>query len=224
MQKNLEAFIFDMDGTLIDNMMVHHRAWQQQMAIEGFTFSLEQIVEKCHGKNVEIIERLFGDKYSPEERLRFSNDKEAIYRSLYKNEVKPIDGLISFLKEAKAAGIKMGIGTAAQYANVNFIMDTLDLRNYFEVIVADVDVTLGKPNPEVFLKVAKLLMVNPENCVVFEDSPVGAKTAENAAMPVYILTTTHAAQEFSGFKTVVETRENYLNLSVNMIKNTLNVT
>jgi beta-phosphoglucomutase len=96
MQKNLKALIFDMDGTIIDNMMVHHRAWQKQLAIEGFTFSIEEVIEKCHGKNVEIIERLFGDKYSPEERLQFSNQKEAIYRELYKPNVKPVEVLVKF--------------------------------------------------------------------------------------------------------------------------------
>jgi beta-phosphoglucomutase len=209
-----KAIIFDMDGTMIDNMMVHHRAWQQQLLIEGYTYTLAQIIQEFHGKNLEIIERIFGDHYSPEERLRFSNDKEAKYREMYRPELKLIEGLPELLAIAYENEIPIGIGTAAQYANVDLVLDSLNIRNYFDTIVADVDVENGKPNPEVFLKVAQNLGVCPEHCLVFEDSPVGAKTALNAGMPAIIITSTHKAHEFSAFENVVKCINNYHEIDI----------
>jgi beta-phosphoglucomutase len=203
-----------MDGTMIDNMMVHHRAWQQQLAIEGFNYTLAEVIEQFHGKNVDIIERVFGDKYSPEERLRFSNDKEAKYREMYRPDLKLIDGLSQLLATAYENEIPMAIGTAAQYANVNLVLDTLNIRNYFNIIVADVDVQKGKPDPEVFLKVAQKLGIEPTNCLVFEDSPVGAKTAQNAGMKAIIITTTHKAHEFESYGHVIKCVPNYENIDI----------
>ena len=209
-----KALIFDMDGTMIDNMMVHHRAWQMQLAIEGYNYTLTEIIEQFHGKNLEIIERIFGDKYSPEERLRFSNDKEKLYREMYKPDLKLIDGLHQLLATAYEHEIPLGIGTAAQYANVNLVLDTLNIRNYFDAIVADIDVQNGKPNPEVFYSVAEKLGVAPENCLVFEDSPIGAQTAQNADMKAIILTTTHKTVEFEKFGNVIKTVPNYLEIDI----------
>jgi beta-phosphoglucomutase len=213
-QKLPKAIIFDMDGTMIDNMMVHHRAWQQQLAIEGFNYTLAEVIEQFHGKNVDIIERVFGDKYSPEERLRFSNDKEAKYREMYLPDLKLIDGLSQLLATAYENEIPMAIGTAAQYANVNLVLDTLNIRNYFNIIVADVDVQKGKPDPEVFLKVAQKLGIEPTNCLVFEDSPVGAKTAQNAGMKAIIITTTHKVHEFESYGHVIKCVPNYENIDI----------
>lgn len=209
-----KALIFDMDGTMVDNMMVHHRAWQQQLHIQGYNYSLSEIIEQFHGKNLDIIERIFGDKYTPEERLRFSNDKEAKYREMYRPDLKLIDGLQQLLATAFEHEIPIGIGTAAQYANVNLVLDTLNIRNYFSAIVADVDVENGKPDPEVFLKAAEKMGAYPEHCLVFEDSPVGAKTAENAGMKAIIITSTHKPHEFSNFSNVVKCINNYEEIDI----------
>lgn len=209
-----KALIFDMDGTMIDNMMVHHRAWQQQLAIEGFSYSLAEIIEHFHGKNLEIIERIFGEKYTAEERLRFSNDKENKYREIYRPDLKLVDGLHELLATAYENDIPMGIGTAAQYANVDMVLDALNIRNYFSAIVADVDVEKGKPDPEVFLTVASKLNVKPEHCLVFEDSPVGAKTAENAGMKAIMITTTHKEHEFSNYKSILKCVSNYTEIDI----------
>jgi beta-phosphoglucomutase len=195
-------------------MMVHHRAWQQQLAIEGYNFTLAEIIEKFHGKNLEIIERIFGEKYSPDERLRFSNDKEKLYRDMYRPELKLIDGLHEVLAAAYENDISIGIGTAAQYANVNLVLDTLNIRNYFQTIVADVDVQKGKPDPEVFLTVANNLGVSPTDCLVFEDSPVGAKTAQNAGMKAIMITSTHRAGEFIGFDNIIKCIQNYTEIDI----------
>jgi beta-phosphoglucomutase len=213
-----KALIFDMDGTMVDNMMVHHKAWQEQLAIEGLPLSLAEVIAVCHGKNLEILERLFGNKYTAAQRLAISNAKEAKYRAIFGKTLCALPGLESLLKSAQKRGIAIGMGTAAQYANVDFVLDGLNLRPYFTTIVADIDVLHGKPHPEVFLKVAAQLGVAPSQCLVFEDSPVGAMAAKNAGMPTVILATTHKLEEFSGFENVVHIMKNYENFDLDNFK------
>lgn len=204
-----KALIFDVDGTLIDNMMVHHRAWQNMLRKVGLDFTMEQVIAECHGKNLEILERLFGDKYTLEQRKAISDEKEAEYRNVYKKIIKPIDGLIDTLNWAKENGLQIGIGTAGQYVNVNFVLDTLQIRPYFDTIVADVDVVKGKPDPEVFLTAATNMQVQPHECLVFEDSPVGAQASARAGMKAVILTTTHKADEFESYNHILQCIPDY---------------
>ncbi len=208
------ALIFDMDGTMVDNMMVHHRAWQQKLAELGLNLTLDEVIATCHGKNDEILERLFGGKYNFEERDRISSEKEAVYREVFLKDLKLIDGLNDMLKTAFKMGIPMGIGTAARPENVDYVLDNLNIRHYFKAIVTSADVDKGKPDPSVFLMVADILGVKYSNCLVFEDSPTGAKTAVNAGMKTIILTTTHKAEEFSEFSSVLKCLPDYTSIDI----------
>ncbi|HLP92469.1 MAG TPA: HAD-IA family hydrolase [Saprospiraceae bacterium] len=197
------AFIFDMDGTMVDNMMTHHKGWQMTLAKYGLDFTMEEVKATCHGKNVEIIERLFPGKYTREESERISAEKEAWYRSIFLPDLKLLPGLQEFLQSAHEAGIPMGIGTAAPKENVDFVLDHLNIRHFFKAVIHAEDVTKGKPEPEVFFKVADQMGVPHAQCLVFEDSPTGAKTALNAGMKAIILTTTHREEEFAGIESVL---------------------
>lgn len=192
-----------MDGTMVDNMMTHHRGWQKTLAEYGLDLSLEEVRQTCHGRNMEIIERLFPGKYTPDERARISEEKESWYRAIFLPELALLPGLAEFLAEAHQAGIQMGIGSAAPRVNVDFVLDNLQIRSYFQSVVPAEAVENGKPAPDVFLRVASELGAVPEDCWVFEDSPTGAKTAENAGMKAILLTTTHTESEFEGISSVV---------------------
>ena len=89
----MAAFIFDMDGTMVDNMMVHHRAWQIKLAELGLEMELEAVRQTIHGKNEEILAKLFGDRFTPEEFKRISWEKENAYRRQFISSLKLIDGL-----------------------------------------------------------------------------------------------------------------------------------
>jgi len=199
----IQGFIFDMDGTMVDNMMVHHRAWQRKLAALGLELTLEEVRQSIHGINEEILERLFGDRFSPEERRRIAWEKEAEYRDIFLSELKLVPGLEAFLKSAQQAGIRMGIGTAAPHENVQFVLENLHLRPLFGSVIDASQVIKGKPDPEVFLRVAEELGADPADCVVFEDSPTGAEAARRAGMQAVIITTTHTAEEFAHFEHVV---------------------
>ncbi|MBK6933282.1 MAG: HAD family phosphatase [Saprospirales bacterium] len=200
----IQGFIFDMDGTMVDNMMVHHRAWQRKLARLGLHLSLEAVKESIHGINEEIVERLFGNRFSPAERRQVAAEKEAEYRAIFLPDLKLVNGLGAFLRDAHAQGIPMGIGTAAPPENVQFVLDHLQLHELFGAVIDARMVQKGKPDPEVFLYVARQLGLPPQNCLVFEDSPTGAEAARRAGMPAVILTTTHRPEEFDRFGHILQ--------------------
>ena len=206
-----------MDGTMVDNMMTHHRGWQMTLRQYGLDLSLPEVITTCHGKNVEIIERLFPGRYTLEERERISFEKESWYRSIFLPELRLVAGLPDLLEAARAAGIPMGIGTAAPQANLNFVLDNLHIRHFFHTVLHADDVDRGKPAPDVFLKAAAQLGVEPADCVVFEDSPTGARTALNAGMKAFIITTTHAAEEFAEIPSVLRCVPDFTELNLSAI-------
>jgi beta-phosphoglucomutase len=170
---------------------------------------LESVRQTIHGKNEEILERLFGDRYSPEERQQLAWEKEAAYREVFKDELGLIDGLAAFLDALKAAGIPLAIGTAAPPENVDFVLDRLQLRDYFKGVVHAGQVKKGKPDPEVFELAAGHLGLPVNACVVFEDSPTGVQTALNAGCKAVVITSTHTREEFAHFPNVLFFIEDY---------------
>ncbi len=192
----MKAIIFDMDGTMFDNMMVHHRAWQKKLQEYDIHLTIEEVKAKIHGVNVEIIEREFPGRFTDDEKVELANGKEATYREIYAPEIELLPGLAELFHELKRRNIPMGVGSAAPPENVEFVLNTLDLWHYFDAIKHADDVQKGKPNPEVFLKVAEELGIDPSECVIFEDTPTGAKAAENAGAKVILVTTTHPKEEF----------------------------
>ena len=197
--KKYQAAIFDMDGTMVDNMMVHHRAWQASLKKLGTDWPIEKVMQEVHGVNEEILHKIYGDRFTREERLAISAEKEKAYRDIFLPELKLISGLTNYLDALEAAKIPMAIGTAAPPENANFLLDNLPIRKYFKAIFHAGDVKNGKPDPEVFLLGIEALGIAPENCIVFEDSITGAAAAKNAGCAAIILTTTHKEAEFAKF-------------------------
>jgi len=212
--KPIKGIIFDMDGTMVDNMMVHHRAWQRKLAALGLELTLEEVMEKIHGVNEEILERLFGDRFTSEQRKRIAWEKEAEYRNIFKKDLKLVEGLPAFLDQLKRIDFPFGIGTAAPAENANFVLDELGIRTYFKAVVHAGHVSKGKPHPEVFQKAAKGIGIAPEHCLVFEDSPTGVHTAQNAGSLAVAVLTTHQKEEFERFDNVVGVVEDFVGVEV----------
>ena len=184
-------------------MMIHHRAWQRKLAELGLDLSIDEVKEQIHGINEEILERIFGDRFTVEERRRISYEKEAAYREIFLPELRLVPGLQGFLEKAKAAGISMAIGTAAPTENVDFVMDNLNLRPYFTGVFDAKDVTKGKPDPEIFHVAAAAMGLSTFDCLIFEDSLTGAEAARRACAKAVIVTTTHRREEFAHFEHII---------------------
>jgi beta-phosphoglucomutase len=203
------AFVFDMDGTLVDNMRFHGAAWQKMLLENGIETAAHDFLVKTAGKtNREIIPNFFKDA-SEERLLELGQRKETIYRELFLPERRAIDGAIEFLTVAKALGVKMAVATAAPVANMEFILDGLDLRRFFAAVTTAADVSHGKPNPEVFLKSAEKLNVEPKNCLVFEDAVNGFEAAHRAGMKSIGIATVKSIEDILKLDSVVEAHDDF---------------
>jgi beta-phosphoglucomutase len=207
----MKAFIFDLNGTMINDMEYHNRAWQRLLNEDlAGNFTPEQVKEQMYGKNPEVLVRIFGpDKFSNEEMDRLSMIKERAYQKEFLPHLKLITGLNEFLEAAYQKGIPMAIGSAAIPFNIDFVLDNLNIRHYFKTIVSADDVELSKPHPETYLKAAQLLNVPATDCIVFEDVPKGVEAAANAGMKAVVLTTTHEMHEFAALDNVLHFSADY---------------
>lgn len=206
------AFIFDMDGTLVDNMRFHTEAWGQMLKENGVEMNAHDFLVKTAGKtNREILPTVFED--ISEERIeQLGRRKETLYREMFLPERKAVAGAVRFLEKARDLGIKMAVATAAPVANMEFILDGLDLRRFFDAVTTADDVTHGKPNPEIFLKSAEKLNVAPEICLVFEDAIGGFEAAHRAGMKSIGITTVNPAEEILRLASVVEAHADFTRL------------
>lgn len=211
-----KAFLFDLNGTVIDDMNYHTEAWQNILNNDlGANFSREEVKAEMYGKNEEVLGRFFGkDHFTMERMNELSFEKERRYQQAYLPKLALIDGLKDFLAHAKAAGIKMAIGSAAIPFNIDFVLNNLQLRDYFSIVVSADDVTTSKPHPETFLQCAVALGVDPKDCIVFEDAPKGVESAENAGMQTFVLTTTHPKEDFKQYSNVIGFGRDYTDLFI----------
>ena len=207
----MKAFIFDLNGTMVHDMEYHTRAWQQLFNEDlGGSFSWDEVKPQMYGKNREVLVRVFGpDRFTGEEMDRLGMEKERRYQQEFRPHLALLPGLRELLEQAHQRGIPMAIGSAAIPFNIDFVLDNLNIRHYFRAIVSADDVTVSKPNPEVFLRCAELLGVPPADCLVFEDVPKGAEAALNAGMKAIVLTTTHAEAEFAHLPNVLHFGPDY---------------
>src|SRR5271154_7041858 len=191
------AFIFDMDGVIVDSNPYHKIALKQFCEKYGHHLSEEELHTKIYGRtNKEWITNIFGEL--PKEQLtRYAEEKEALYRQLYQHEICPVEGLIDFLQNLGANKILRAIGTSAPRANVDFTLSKTNTSDYFSVILDESNVQHGKPNPEIYIAVARALNLPPSQCIVFEDSLSGVAAGKNAGCKVVGITTTHIASELA---------------------------
>lgn len=193
---NSIALLFDMDGVIVDNHEFHLKSWLGFFEKHDIKISEEEYKAKINGRTMEnIIPKLFGRDMSHEEIWEIGEEKEALYRELYRPHIKPTKGLITFLSEVVKQGILRTVSTSAPPANVDFTLKHTGLRSYFPTIIDSTMVTHGKPDPEVYLKSAEALGMEPSQCIVFEDAILGIQAGKNAGMKVVGVATTHSRQE-----------------------------
>ena len=198
------AFIFDMDGTIVDNMAYHSQSWVRFFANRGRAIDEDAFFRATAGRqNHEIFREYIRADLTDEEAAQFAHEKEAVYRELYAPHLAPLPGFERLIADARAAGGKLAVATAAPRENVAFTLDGLDLRNRFDAVVGAFEVKRGKPHPDVFLAAAERVGVDPARCIVFEDAPLGVEAARRAGMRAVVLTTTMPAGQFADFDNVI---------------------
>jgi beta-phosphoglucomutase len=187
---NEKGVIFDMDGVLIDSAAAHKQAWFELAEREGYPIS-DQIFTGIFGlQNPSILAILSGRQLPAAQIIEFSDWKEQRYRDIIAETVDLAPGGYRLLKQLKDAGFHLAIGSSAPKANIDLIINKLQLSKYFQAFVSSEDTTRGKPAPDTFLVAAVKLNLAPANCVVVEDAVHGVKAGKAAGMKVVALTTT----------------------------------
>ena len=191
------ALIFDMDGVMVDNMKYHRIAWNRYAKLLGFgDIDLFDLIG-FGATNRRYLEFLFKRSLSDAEVSKMGEEKEALYRSIFSDHIEPVQGLVPLLLRLKGNGLKLGVATSSPLSNLDFVLDRLKLRSYFDVLVYEELVKSGKPNPEIYLKALSLLDVDSDQSVVVEDSIHGAEAAKAAGCKVIGLLTSLTSQTFT---------------------------
>jgi beta-phosphoglucomutase len=184
------ALIFDMDGVIVNSNPVHCRVWEafnRRYGLETTAVMLRRMYGK---RNDEIVRDFFGPGLPDAEVDARGRAKEALYREMVHGHAREmlVPGLREFLERYR--DLPLAVGSNAEPENVHFILEETGLRSYFRVVVDGHQVANPKPHPDVYLRVAALLGIEPQSCVVFEDSHSGVAAARAAGMQVIGLSTT----------------------------------
>ncbi|HOW30714.1 MAG TPA: HAD family phosphatase [Bacteroidales bacterium] len=192
------ALIFDMDGVIVENHEWHFRAWIEFCRQYGITLTQEEFYTKIFGgTNHDLLTRLFEGSLSNDDIERMGEEKEAIYREMYAPHIQPVPGVVEFIGLARDKGIKTALATSAPSSNVSFTLEHTNLSGSFDIIVDSSHIKHGKPHPEIYLKAAALLNLEPRQCIVFEDSLSGITSALSAGCNVIGVATTLPAAELT---------------------------
>jgi beta-phosphoglucomutase family hydrolase len=180
-EAHVQALIFDLDGTLIDTMWLHHLAWQATLQPEGAQFP-EDLFQKLAGvpsdKLVEILNQKFGYQLDPQ---TTATKKEYLFLNSYLAQAKPIEPVVKLAKSYQSR-LPMAVATGGVPLVANAALKVIGLENFFDALVTSVDVKHGKPAPDIFLEAAYRLKVEPKYCIVFEDADLGLAGARRAGM------------------------------------------
>jgi beta-phosphoglucomutase family hydrolase len=217
----IAAFIFDIDGTIIDSMPYHMKSWPVLFERHGIEDRHDVVTGSAGRTGLEMMRDILGADLDEARAHALAAEKEAIYREMFGPVFREVAGFKAFARNAKAAGLKIALGTAGNAENIAFAIGGLEMHDFFDAAVGAADVKRGKPEPDIFLEAARRLDVPPEQCVVFEDAPHGIEAARRAGMRAVALCTSDPESRFSGHPHVLHVCADYRSLSVDFIRDSL---
>jgi len=217
------ALIFDMDGTMIDSMGYHAQSWLLFAQQHGLSIDLDDLMRRTTGRTgAECMRELFQKDIGNDEAWALIAEKEQLYRNMFGPVFAEVAGFKAFYAQALAHGLTLGVGTAGDKHNIAFAMGHLALPTPPRAIVGGDEGLPGKPEPAIFLEVAKRMAVRAQDCIVFEDAPFGIEAARRAGMRAVAICTSHSAAQLGG-PHVIAAANNYLELIDSKFLETLNV-
>lgn len=211
---SFQAVIFDMDGTLIDSINADFLAWKRLFADYNTSLTFHNYIPLLGIRSFRVANDFLGLE-DEEERTKALANKLVYFREIVEElGIKAIPYADDFIKHLKENNIPLALATSSRRAKMKMVMEAVDLLSYFDVVVAGEDVIDGKPAPDIFLKAASLLGVDPENCIVFEDAANGVKAAKNANMKCVALASEHTADLLGEADVVIDSFKdlNFTNL------------
>ena len=197
--------IFDMDGVLVDTGEFHRRSWWDLAAREKWEHYTDEFFLSTFGmQNAQIIPRILGRPVGPEVIREMSEWKEARYRELITGKLELLLGVLELLRDLKAHGFKLAIGTSTPRINLEFMLPHMHVREFFDDYVTAEDVARSKPAPDTFLKAAEKLGLPPARCVVVEDAVAGVAAGKAGGMKVIAVTNTRPREELTQADRIIE--------------------
>ncbi|KDN53921.1 HAD family hydrolase [Flavobacterium seoulense] len=188
--------IFDMDGVICHTNPHHVKAFEAFFDKYQILYTLQEFEEHMYGKhNGYIMSHFFKRPVKGEELRKLEDEKESMFREIYKDCVETIPHYLAFLDKLKARNFKTAVATSAPRANLDLIISALKIEDKMDSMLSSEDVSHHKPDPEVYLKSAQIVGVPPSKCIVFEDSFSGVSAALNAGMKVVGVLSTHTKEE-----------------------------
>jgi beta-phosphoglucomutase len=185
-----EAFLFDLDGVIVDSSEFHKKSWIEVMSKLGINFGEEDFKNTFGMTNDTIIKKYIPES-SDEEIRKIGEEKERIYRELAKGNIKPIPNSLKFINFLKKNGIKLALVSSTPIENIKFLSDEIGMKGLFDVIVSGSDIKHGKPNPECYLIAAEKIGAPTKKCWVVEDSQHGIDAGFSAGAKTIGILTTH---------------------------------
>jgi beta-phosphoglucomutase family hydrolase len=215
----IKAVIWDMDGVIADTAPYHFSAWQEVFRKRKVSYTEEDFRHNFGLRNDTIIRNILGEQISQGEIDTIAREKEATFRRIIGQKVKPLPGAVELIKSLGKHGFRMAIASSAPMGNIQLITGSLGIDNCFQTIVTGQDVTEGKPSPQGFLLAAQRLGVKPKNCIVIEDAVAGVAAAKRAGMRCLAITTNHPRENLKQADLIADTLEA---ITVNDLEKLLN--
>ena len=203
----IKAVIWDMDGVIADTAPYHFSAWQEVFRKRKVSYTEEEFRHNFGLRNDTIIRNILGEQISQGEIEAIAREKEATFRRIIGQRVKPLPGAVELIKSLGKHGFRMAIASSAPMGNIQLITGSLGIDNCFQTIVTGQDVTEGKPSPQGFLLAAQRLGVEPKNCIVIEDAVAGVAAAKRAGMRCLAITNNHPRENLKQADLIVDTLE-----------------
>ena len=181
MSNTIQAVIWDLDGVIIDSADEHRRAWQHLAREEGIKLTDEDFWATFGKRNDDIIAILWGP-LSPEQVQLLRDRKEIYFRDLIRQTAAPLPGSMELMRSLHEAGYLQALASSAPIENIQLISEVLGLERYLTALVSGETVPHGKPAPDIFLKAAQQLHIEPSRSLVIEDAVAGVEAAHAAGM------------------------------------------
>ena len=217
----VSALIFDMDGTMVDSMPHHATTWLVFAKKHNVNLSIEEMMQRTTGRTGLECVRLLLDQPDLDEAHAWAmvHEKEALYREVFGPIFKEVAGFKTFAAQARTRGLKIGVGTAGDIHNVEFVLQHLQMHPAPDAIARGDEGLTGKPTPAIFLEAAKRINMSAEHCIVFEDAPFGIEAARRAGMRAVAICTSHSAAELAGPHVIAAATDYNELLNANFLEN-----
>lgn len=181
MSNTIKAIIWDLDGVIIDSADEHRRAWQRLAREENVKFTDEDFWATFGKRNNDIL-AITWSPLTPKQAQELGNRKETYFRDLIRQTAAPLPGSMELMRSLHEAGYLQALASSAPIENIQLISEVLGLERYLTALISGETVPLGKPAPDIFLKAAQALHIEPSYCLVIEDAVAGVEAAHAAGM------------------------------------------